>query len=90
MPATCPFQRSEKTFDLGLLQVLDLTRFQNGPSATRRLADYGATVLKVEHPNGGDAGRAINIMSDGFDLFNQVSTTASVTTMVTWCLSTVA
>ena len=51
------------------VRVLDLTRFQNGPSATRRLADYGADVLKVEAPVGGDGGRSINVMGDGFPLF---------------------
>ena len=51
------------------VRVLDLTRFQNGPSATRRLADYGAEVLKVEAPVGGDGGRTINVMNDGFPLF---------------------
>jgi crotonobetainyl-CoA:carnitine CoA-transferase CaiB-like acyl-CoA transferase len=57
---------------LANIKVLDLTRFQNGPSATRRFSDYGATVIKVEHPEGGDAGRGINVMSDGFPLFFQV------------------
>jgi crotonobetainyl-CoA:carnitine CoA-transferase CaiB-like acyl-CoA transferase len=34
--------------------VLDLTRILAGPWATQLLADYGAEVLKVEHPQGGD------------------------------------
>jgi len=34
--------------------VLDLTRILAGPWATQVLADYGAEVLKVEHPLGGD------------------------------------
>lgn len=34
--------------------VLDLTRILAGPWATQLLADYGAEVLKVEHPLGGD------------------------------------
>jgi len=34
--------------------VLDLTRILAGPWATQVLADYGAEVLKVEHPRGGD------------------------------------
>jgi crotonobetainyl-CoA:carnitine CoA-transferase CaiB-like acyl-CoA transferase len=34
--------------------VLDLTRILAGPWATQLLADYGAEVLKVEHPVGGD------------------------------------
>ena len=36
------------------LKVLDITRFWNGPSATRQLVDYGATVIKVEIPIEGD------------------------------------
>src|SRR5512139_2796208 len=34
--------------------VLDLSRILAGPWATQVLADYGAEVLKVEHPLGGD------------------------------------
>jgi len=34
--------------------VLDLSRILAGPWATQVLADYGADVLKVEHPQGGD------------------------------------
>jgi len=34
--------------------VLDLSRILAGPWATQLLADYGAEVLKVEHPQGGD------------------------------------
>jgi crotonobetainyl-CoA:carnitine CoA-transferase CaiB-like acyl-CoA transferase len=34
--------------------VLDLSRILAGPWATQLLADYGAEVLKIEHPQGGD------------------------------------
>jgi crotonobetainyl-CoA:carnitine CoA-transferase CaiB-like acyl-CoA transferase len=34
--------------------VLDLSRILAGPWASQVLADYGAEVLKVEHPQGGD------------------------------------
>jgi crotonobetainyl-CoA:carnitine CoA-transferase CaiB-like acyl-CoA transferase len=34
--------------------VLDLSRILAGPWATQVLADFGAEVLKVEHPEGGD------------------------------------
>ena len=36
------------------LVVLDLSRILAGPWATQVLADFGAEVIKVEHPRGGD------------------------------------
>ena len=36
------------------LKVLDLSRLLPGPYATLVLADLGATVDKLEDPNGGD------------------------------------
>lgn len=40
------------------VRVLDLTRILAGPYATMILSDYGADVVKVEHPKGGDDTRA--------------------------------
>ena len=42
----------------GLL-VLDLAQFLSGPSATLRLADLGARVIKVERPGSGDICRTL-------------------------------
>lgn len=39
--------------------VLDFSQFLAGPVAAMRLADLGATVIKVERPHGGDIGRKL-------------------------------
>ena len=36
--------------------VIDLTTTISGPLATMTLADQGAEVIKIEHPDGGDLG----------------------------------
>lgn len=41
------------------LRVIDMATVVAGPSAARYLADFGATVIKVERPDGGDTARAL-------------------------------
>ncbi|MFC0775258.1 CaiB/BaiF CoA transferase family protein [Terrimonas alba] len=43
------------------LIVVELCQYLSGPSAALRLADLGARVIKIERPNGGDAGRKLAI-----------------------------
>lgn len=46
--------------------VVDLTTMISGPLATITLADQGAEVIKIEHPDGGDHGRQVTGRRDGF------------------------
>ncbi|MBM4334847.1 MAG: CoA transferase [Deltaproteobacteria bacterium] len=41
------------------IRVVDLTVWFQGPVAAQHLADFGAEVIKVERPQGGDQGRGV-------------------------------
>jgi crotonobetainyl-CoA:carnitine CoA-transferase CaiB-like acyl-CoA transferase len=41
------------------VKVVDLTHYISGPYCTKLLADYGADVVKIERPDGGDPARRL-------------------------------
>lgn len=47
-------------------RVIDLTTMISGPLATMTLADQGAEVIKIEHPDGGDHSRRVTGRRGGF------------------------
>lgn len=47
--------------------VLDFSQFLAGPSCALRLADFGADVIKIERPQGGDACRQLSIADQRID-----------------------
>ncbi len=51
------------------VRVIDLSRLLPGPFCTLYLAQFGAEVIKVEEPNGGDYTRSL--MPELFDLINR-------------------
>src|SRR3972149_10663175 len=52
--------------------VLDLTTIVSGGTTTSVLADFGAQVIKVEHPQGGDPLRAWEPTKDAVSLWWKV------------------
>ncbi len=44
------------------IRILDFTQFFSGPVCTLLLSDYGAEVIKLENPPGGDATRYGNVI----------------------------
>ncbi|MHB1957127.1 MAG: CaiB/BaiF CoA transferase family protein, partial [Sulfobacillus sp.] len=60
--------RGAKGKPLDGMLVLDLSQFLSGPSAALSLADLGARVIKIEHPERGDLSRSLyvsDLMIDG-------------------------
>jgi crotonobetainyl-CoA:carnitine CoA-transferase CaiB-like acyl-CoA transferase len=67
----CP-EESEPAGPLAGLRVLDASSIIAGPLCCQILADYGADVVKVEHPRDGDPVRGHGAVVDGTSLWWKV------------------
>ena len=54
IPPTSPTS-PHRRLPLADLRVIDLSSVLAGPNCARYLADFGADVIKVERPDGGDS-----------------------------------
>src|SRR3954467_15768558 len=57
LPAPAPRKKDAPTALDGFL-VVDFTRVVAGPACTQTLGDFGAEIIKIENPDGGDDTRA--------------------------------
>jgi len=67
-----PSPRTENAGPLSGLRVLELGQLIAGPFAAKTLADFGADVIKVEPPDGGDPLRQWRLLKDGTSVWWQV------------------
>ena len=59
----------DRTLPLAGVRVVDAATVIGGPGAATRLADFGADVIKIEHPRGGDTTRAFGWKVGGVALW---------------------
>ena len=57
----------DQSATLAGITVVDFSQFLAGPSASLRLADLGATVIKVERPDTGDICRTLYVSDVAID-----------------------
>src|SRR3954467_15141839 len=67
-----PASSTRTSGPLAGLKVLELGQLIAGPFAAKTLADFGAEVIKVEPPQGGDPLRHWRLLKDGTSVWWQV------------------
>jgi formyl-CoA transferase len=71
-PGSGPREAPPTTGPLAGLKVLELGQLIAGPFAAKTLADFGAEVIKIEPPTGGDPLRKWRLLKDGTSVWWQV------------------
>ena len=69
---SAPPQSAEPAAPLAGLKVVELGQLIAGPFAAKTLADFGAEVIKIEPPAGGDPLRKWRLLKDGTSVWWQV------------------
>ena len=72
MAASFPLDAAQASGPLAGLKVLELGQLIAGPFAAKTLADFGADVIKIEAPEGGDPLRKWRLLKDGTSVWWQV------------------
>ena len=72
MSAAGPSDERQSAGPLAGLKVLELGQLIAGPFAAKTLADFGADVIKVEAPGGGDPLRRWRLLKNGTSVWWQV------------------
>ncbi len=55
------------------IRVLELANIVSGPTCGQILGDFGAEVIKVEHPEGGDGMRKMGMHKNGISLWTKIA-----------------